>query len=92
MDIYKELTKMIKEAERYSHVDELASAARFLKDVRNKCGERADFDELVRLQLSMSVGRVHASPRWFYRTANDPHHVIRNRLLAWSIDNPTANA
>ena len=88
MNIYKELTKMIEECEKYSHVEELQLASYFIKDVRKRCGEREDFDELVRLQLSMSVGRVHADPRWFARTANHPHHIIRNRLLAWFIDNP----
>ena len=83
-----QLVAMMAECDQFSHVQELQNAKLFISFILRVLGRDAGFDLLVKQQLEFSVGRVHPPPRWFHCCANDPHHIIRNRMLSWQIDHP----
>ncbi len=62
MDVREQVEAMLKESERYQHVENHRYAASFCRDVLACLGKDEQFDKLVEQQLSFSVRQCHPEP------------------------------
>jgi len=94
---YIEILKAIQfNNETYSHIELYDVRKMFIEQVIDKYGQYPEFDSIVEKQLDCWYAiRINhpqkikvIDSREFYRTCNNPFHLIRNRLIAWHIDHP----
>ena len=85
---HETINKMLEQCLRYWHVPAYQLAYNNLLVVQRRAGVDEALCTLVDQNIAMYVGCDYPPPQDFWEAINSPHHIIRNRLLAWWIDHP----